>query len=311
MQSLQDKYEYFIIIYAESELINNVDLRALCKEFYDSRVLFGNHTKNNSTYIREQAKKFYNDKHGERIENDSLYLWFNQPCIYKNAFLKEFFDIIGILSLEDFSKLAFHTFDYYIYMYYLIFYKNFQVEDIGVNAIYGFLEGIGEFNAQSQRYKNYKFLLCRPHLYEFLNQEKLFLLIHKRNHEPKRIAKPIIDNSWKYGSVKDRIHSHLAYKLGAAMILNSKSLLGYIRMPYVLSYIKESHRIEQQKYQEKIKKNPKLKLPKLESYPDYKEALKERQCFTYKLGEALIKANSVRGGGEYLPICNFSKKCVG
>ncbi|WP_290880253.1 hypothetical protein [Helicobacter sp.] len=114
-----------------------------------------------------------------------------------------------------------------------------------------------------------------------------------------------------YLVAKDRIHSHLAYKLGSAMILNSKSLWGYIRMPYVLSYIKESHRIEQQKYQEKIKKNPKLKLPKLESYPDYKEALKEKECFTYKLGEALIAANSVRGGGEYLPICIFSKKCVG
>ncbi|MCI7766324.1 MAG: hypothetical protein MSH45_07885, partial [Helicobacter sp.] len=40
------------------------------------------------------------------------------------------------------------------------------------------------------------------------------------------------------GTAKDRIHNHLSYKLGQAMIENSKSLLGYIRMPFVLSYIK-------------------------------------------------------------------------
>ena len=78
------------------------------------------------------------------------------------------------------------------------------------------------------------------------------------------------------------------------MIENSKSILGYIRMPYVLSYIKEQHLKEQKQYQEKIKKNPNLKLPKLESYQDYKEALKEKECFTYQLGEAFIRANTLK-----------------
>ncbi|MFB1639313.1 sugar transferase, partial [Campylobacter sp. MRC_CM3] len=39
-------------------------------------------------------------------------------------------------------------------------------------------------------------------------------------------------------SAKQRIQNQLSYKLGQAMIENSKSILGYIRMPYVLSYIK-------------------------------------------------------------------------
>ena len=95
-------------------------------------------------------------------------------------------------------------------------------------------------------------------------------------------------------SAKSRIHNHLSYKLGKAMIENSKSILGYIRMPYVLSYIKEQHNQEQKQYQEQIKKNPNLKLPKLESYKDYKEALKEKECFTYKLGEAFIRANTLK-----------------
>ncbi|WP_279144056.1 heparinase II/III domain-containing protein [Helicobacter pullorum] len=103
-------------------------------------------------------------------------------------------------------------------------------------------------------------------------------------------------------TAKDRIHNHLSYKLGQAMIENSKSLLGYIRMPYVLSYIKDKHKQEQQQYQEAIKKNPNLKLPNLESYPDYQESLKEKECLTYKLGEAFIKASKTWYKGGYVKL---------
>ncbi|MBO7064235.1 alpha-2,3-sialyltransferase, partial [Campylobacter jejuni] len=40
--------------------------------------------------------------------------------------------------------------------------------------------------------------------------------------------------------------------------------------------------------------------PPLEAYPDYKEALKEKECFTYKLGEAFIKASKNWYGGGYI-----------
>ncbi|MGQ2672415.1 hypothetical protein [Campylobacter coli] len=103
-----------------------------------------------------------------------------------------------------------------------------------------------------------------------------------------------------HGTAKSRIQNQLSYKLGQAMIVNSKSLLGYIRMPFVLSYIKDKHKQEQKIYQEKIKKDPSLKLPPLENYPDYKEALKEKECLTYKLGEALIKANKTWYKGGYV-----------
>ncbi|WP_261665688.1 hypothetical protein, partial [Campylobacter sp. BCW_4332] len=75
-------------------------------------------------------------------------------------------------------------------------------------------------------------------------------------------------------SAKARIQNHLSYKLGQTLIENSKSILGYIRMPYVLSYIKDKHKFEQKAYEEKIKENPNLALPPLETYPDYNEALK-------------------------------------
>ncbi|EMW2347926.1 hypothetical protein AAET06_000107 [Campylobacter jejuni] len=98
-------------------------------------------------------------------------------------------------------------------------------------------------------------------------------------------------------SAKARIQNHLSYKLGQTLIENSKSILGYIRMPYVLSYIKDKHKFKQKAYEEKIKENPNLALPPLETYPDYNEALKEKECFTYKLGEALMQANKNWYGG--------------
>ncbi|HED0417622.1 TPA: hypothetical protein R4J23_001720 [Campylobacter coli] len=104
----------------------------------------------------------------------------------------------------------------------------------------------------------------------------------------------------QYGTAKQRIQNQLSYKLGQAMIVNSKSLLGYIAIPIALLSITISHKQEQKIYQEKIKKDPSLKLPPLENYPDYKEALKEKECLTYKLGEALIRANNNwYGGGVY------------
>ncbi|ENU8450400.1 hypothetical protein ACE25P_000933 [Campylobacter coli] len=106
----------------------------------------------------------------------------------------------------------------------------------------------------------------------------------------------------KYGTAKIRIQNQLSYKLGQAMIVNSKSFLGYLIMPMALLSIMISHKQEQKIYQEKIKKDPSLKLPPLESYPDYKEALKEKECLTYKLGEALIKASNNWYGGGYIKL---------
>ncbi|MGJ0125600.1 hypothetical protein ACP0SK_08785, partial [Campylobacter coli] len=43
-------------------------------------------------------------------------------------------------------------------------------------------------------------------------------------------------------------------------------------------------------------------LPPLESYPDYKEALKEKECLTYKIGEALIRASNNWYKGGYVKL---------
>lgn len=106
----------------------------------------------------------------------------------------------------------------------------------------------------------------------------------------------------QYGTAKQRIQNQLSYKLGQTMIINSKNIFGVLFMPvYIISTLL-SHRQEQKIYQEKIKKDPSLKLPPLESYPDYKEALKEKECLTYKLGEVLIRANKTWYNGGYVKL---------
>ncbi|MGJ0125027.1 hypothetical protein [Campylobacter coli] len=106
----------------------------------------------------------------------------------------------------------------------------------------------------------------------------------------------------QYGTAKSRIQNQLSYKLGQTMIVNSKNIFGILFMPvYIISTLL-SYRQEKKIYQEKIKKDPSLKLPPLESYPDYKEALKEKECLTYKLGVALIRANNNWYGGGYIKL---------
>ncbi|WP_251822703.1 hypothetical protein [Campylobacter jejuni] len=103
-----------------------------------------------------------------------------------------------------------------------------------------------------------------------------------------------------YGKAKIRIQNQLSYKLGQALILNSKSVLGYLSLPFIILSIVISHKQEQKAYKFKVKKNPNLALPPLETYPDYNEALKEKECFTYKLGGEFIKASKNWYGGGYI-----------
>ncbi|EAH9909246.1 hypothetical protein EZV52_08825, partial [Campylobacter coli] len=122
-------------------------------------------------------------------------------------------------------------------------------------------------------YKNLNiedFLICKNTLsgifLKILNLDfgKMYMDIRDRLYLRSLQANPLSFQA-HHGTAKSRIQNQLSYKLGQAMIVNSKSLLGYIRMPFVLSYIKDKHKQEQKIYQEKIKKDPSLKLPPLES----------------------------------------------
>ncbi|EAL3420045.1 sulfotransferase family 2 domain-containing protein [Campylobacter coli] len=112
----------------------------------------------------------------------------------------------------------------------------------------------------------------------------------------------------QYGTAKSRIQNQLSYKLGQTMIVNSKSFLGCLLMPVILLGIVISYKQEQKIYKRKIEKDPSLKLPSLEQYPDYREAIKLKNYLSYKLGKELVKANKIWYKGGYFQFLYFIKK---
>ncbi|EPU9364199.1 sulfotransferase family 2 domain-containing protein [Campylobacter coli] len=112
----------------------------------------------------------------------------------------------------------------------------------------------------------------------------------------------------QYGTAKSRIQNQLSYKLEQTMIVNSKSFLGCLLMPVILLGIVISYKQEQKIYKRKIEKDPSLKLPSLEQYPDYREAIKLKNHLSYKLGKELVKANKIWYKGGYFQFLYFIKK---
>ncbi|ELK4642363.1 hypothetical protein Q6803_001825, partial [Campylobacter coli] len=112
----------------------------------------------------------------------------------------------------------------------------------------------------------------------------------------------------QYGTAKSRIQNQLSYKLGQTMIVNSKSFLGCLLMPVILLGIVISYKQEQKIYKRKIEKDPSLKLPSLEQYPDYREASSFKNHLSYKLGKELVKANKIWYKGGYFQFLYFIKK---
>lgn len=111
----------------------------------------------------------------------------------------------------------------------------------------------------------------------------------------------------KYSSVA-RVRNHLAYRLGSAIILCSRSFWGIISMPFVLSFIKLKYKQEKLAYQNLIRQKPEFKLPNIETYTDYAQAIKEKNSITYKLGEAMIDASRSWLTGGFLKFYFQTKK---
>ncbi|NDJ26470.1 hypothetical protein DMB95_00645 [Campylobacter sp. MIT 12-8780] len=124
-------------------------------------------------------------------------------------------------------------------------------------------------------------------------QADLSLKLAKARKEAKELGLSLQDLPFEFiyieeeQSAKQRLQNHLAFKLGQAFILNYKSFLGILRLPFVLSYIKEKHKAELSPA--KIK---------LEELKDYNQALSIKQSLSYQLGTELMKAykNWYKGG---------------
>lgn len=115
-------------------------------------------------------------------------------------------------------------------------------------------------------------------------------MIENQDKAIKYLENQMIHRNNKNSAV-EIIKNHLSYKLGKAMIENSKSILGFIKMPFILWNIKKEHRILQ------IYKSTLNKID-ISLLPDYKESLEYKNHMSYKLGQVIIKAckNWYKGG---------------
>ena len=109
-----------------------------------------------------------------------------------------------------------------------------------------------------------------------LDKTKLYKMQGKRPF--KELKFECLDEKPLPKGAVQRVQNHLAYKFGKALIENSKSLKGFLKLPFILNEISKEH------------KNLKPNLIKLENYGDYEEALRVQNLFSYKLGLAFFKA---------------------
>jgi DNA repair exonuclease SbcCD ATPase subunit len=108
--------------------------------------------------------------------------------------------------------------------------------------------------------------------------------LKKNQTQPK--AKP-------YGAAQ-RIQQQLSYRLGEAMIANSRSLGGWLRMPFALAGQVRAYRADQ-------RAKAGQKLPPIHSYADAHEADRYRQHLSYQLGQTLLKHGKTPWGWLWMP----------
>ncbi|TLD87549.1 glycosyltransferase family 8 protein [Helicobacter sp. MIT 05-5294] len=88
---------------------------------------------------------------------------------------------------------------------------------------------------------------------------------------------------------KQRVENHLSYKIGKEIQNSQKSILR-ITLPLKLGLMIYHHKKALKDYQTLCAINPSLKLPLLQEYQDFDEAVHRKNCATYQLGEEFLKS---------------------
>lgn len=141
LSKIKDEYEYVIIFDAGCRFLKNIDLKAVCNTYWNNKVLLGNaqFKKEISISIKQGCKRFFvSNSNIAELDDDDLYLWFNQPCIYKCDTVDDFFEKIDYA--KNAASFSWSEFDYYIYMYYLLMFCGFKIVDMEIRAVWGTLE---------------------------------------------------------------------------------------------------------------------------------------------------------------------------
>ena len=284
---LKEFYEFIIIYDAEMIFIKNINLLQMCRDFLNQKILWGNYTHYGFSHIHNESARFFSSCENFKKLEKVPYVWFNQPHIYPCKFIDHFFEVTKITK-HSYKSLSWGSFDYMIFAYYLVLFRDFKIEDIEVISAWGFLEH-SDFTALSSKFAKLQFYHCNLNLYPFLDKDKIFALIHldrlgQGECKAKYEAKFIIKN-------------YLSYKLGRVFIENY-SLKKIFKLPFILCSVVLKHKKELKKFQNFVLKNPKFKQEPLENYVFTQNDLQAKNHLAYKLGSAFFEAsNNFWGGG--------------
>ena len=126
-------------------------------------------------------------------------------------------------------------------------------------------------------------------------QEELERYYFENQSLKKNQAKP----KERFYGAGERIQQQLTYRLGAKLIANSRSLGGWLRMPFAVVREVREYRLD-------MGKKTHLNLPPIHSYADAYEAERCKQHLSYKLGQALLKHIKTPWGWIVLPFALLS-----
>jgi hypothetical protein len=135
---LKDQYEYVAAVDAETEFVSTRNVyekfksRCEIKKYFGSTVIGkrGEFFKN----IMEHPSIFFNDKIEElqsKTYDLTFYFWFSDIPIYDTTIAKDFLKFIEFENYEKFvDKISWWIFDYILYGYYCILYKDYEVVNL-------------------------------------------------------------------------------------------------------------------------------------------------------------------------------------
>lgn len=132
--------------------------------------------------------------------------------------------------------------------------------------------------------------------------ELLLTQLHKVQEELERYylenrqlkASSSVAKSKAYYGAADRVKQQLSYRLGATMIAQSRSLGGWLSMPFALW-------AEAKRFKQDLAARQNKKLPPIAQYRDAHEAERVKRHLSYRLGARMIANSKTLGGWISMP----------
>jgi hypothetical protein len=186
IKKLKEKYKYILVLDADCIFMRYVDLEMEFDDYFQRRVLYGNKAFGIeiTCLVQNSARSHFGGNKDYHKTENRLYLWFNQPSIYKCDHIDDFFSAMDFD--EDFSTILWQDFDYYLYMYYLILYRDFTIVDLGIVAYFSVCEAkevsLEKAAIVNDNYKTAVLFQARKNVYRQLSpvmiKDTFFLIIH-------------------------------------------------------------------------------------------------------------------------------------